>query len=82
MSIKTGVILKKKYVTISIPKELYDKINERINGTGFRSPTEAILFILRKNISLSETSKTNLMSLPYLADWILFDFLWKRKLLF
>lgn len=49
----------KRYVNISIPKELYDNIARAIQGTGFRSPTEFIIFITR-NV-LMERSEAKLV---------------------
>jgi hypothetical protein len=34
-------------VTLKIPKPLYLRLQELIEGTGFRSPTEFVLFVLR-----------------------------------
>lgn len=34
-------------VTLKIPGELYDRINTLIEGTGFRSPTEFAIHVLR-----------------------------------
>jgi len=48
-----GVYMKngKKKVTIKIPKPLYDNISEIIEGSGFNSVTEFIVYILRDLIS-------------------------------
>jgi Arc/MetJ-type ribon-helix-helix transcriptional regulator len=69
----------KKKVTIKIPKPLYDSIMEIIEGSGFNSVTEFIVYILRdlvsstmlkKEPSLSKTEieliKKRLKSLGYL----------------
>ncbi len=37
----------KDKVTIKIPRELYDTLQEMIEGTGFSSTTEFIVFVLR-----------------------------------
>jgi Arc/MetJ-type ribon-helix-helix transcriptional regulator len=34
-------------VTLKIPRKLYDRLNELIKDTGFRSPTEFVIFVLR-----------------------------------
>ena len=34
-------------VTIKIPRELYKKLREMIEGTGFSSVTEFIVFVMR-----------------------------------
>ncbi len=37
-----------KYVNISIPKPLYDKLSKALQGSGYRSPTEYLIFLIRK----------------------------------
>ncbi|MFQ6065631.1 MAG: CopG family transcriptional regulator [Candidatus Bathyarchaeia archaeon] len=37
-----------KYVNISIPKPLYDRLYKALEGSGYRSPTEYIIFLIRK----------------------------------
>ena len=37
----------KQKVTIKIPRELYDKLRYAIDGTGFSSVTEFIVFVMR-----------------------------------
>ena len=34
-------------VTLKIPRELYDKLSEMIEGTGFSSVTEFAVFVMR-----------------------------------
>jgi len=43
-----------KKVTIKIPRELYQKLSQMIEGTGFSSVTEFIVFVMR---SLSSTGE-------------------------
>lgn len=38
---------KRRNVTLKIPGELYDKLAELIEGTGFRSVTEFATYVLR-----------------------------------
>ncbi|MHC1635400.1 MAG: ribbon-helix-helix protein, CopG family [Candidatus Methanospirareceae archaeon] len=38
-------------VTIKIPRELYEKLREMIEGTGFSSVTEFIVFVMRSLVS-------------------------------
>ncbi|MBD3210146.1 CopG family transcriptional regulator [Candidatus Micrarchaeota archaeon] len=38
----------KKYTTVSIPRPLYDKVKESIDGTGFTSVSDYVVFILRE----------------------------------
>ncbi len=56
---KSQVKDRKRYVNISIPKELYDNVARAIEGTGFRSPTEFIIFTIR-NV-LMERNETKLV---------------------
>jgi metal-responsive CopG/Arc/MetJ family transcriptional regulator len=37
-----------KYVNISLPKPLYDRLTKALEGSGYRSPTEYIVFLIRK----------------------------------
>jgi len=37
-----------KYVNISVPKPLYDRLAKDLEGSGYRSPTEYIVFLIRK----------------------------------
>jgi len=46
----------KDKVTIKIPRELYGKLQEMIDGTGFSSVTEFIVFAMR---TLASTGKIN-----------------------
>lgn len=57
-------------VTLKIPRPLYERLQELIDGTGFRSPTEFVLFVLR-DLAGAETAdleavRTRLRSLGYL----------------
>jgi hypothetical protein len=55
------------YVTLSIPKELYEKAQNAIKGTGFRSVTEYSIFVLRESLLLKagESVKDRLKALGY-----------------
>jgi hypothetical protein len=59
-------------VTLKIPRKLYDRINKLIDTeqTGFRSPTEFILFVLRDLTGTDtddvEQVRSRLRSLGYL----------------
>jgi len=35
-------------VNMSIPKPLYDRLNKALEGSGYRSPTEYVIYLLRK----------------------------------
>lgn len=54
-----------KYTTISIPRELYHRVEEIIGGTGFRSPTEYIVFLVRQAVAAIEADRQLIYSLPY-----------------
>jgi Arc/MetJ-type ribon-helix-helix transcriptional regulator len=41
-------------VTIKIPRELYQKLGQMIQGTGFSSVTEFIVFVMRNLASSGE----------------------------
>jgi len=41
---------KVEYVNIPIPKPLYKRLAKALEGTGYRSPTEYIIFLIRKNL--------------------------------
>lgn len=58
---------KSKYTTISIPRELYRRVERIIEGTGFRSPTEYIVFLLRQAVAAIEADRQLIYSLPYAA---------------
>lgn len=48
----------RKYTTVSIPKPLYDKIKRRIEGTGFTSVSDYVVYVLREVLaSLEEEEK-------------------------
>lgn len=37
-----------KYVNLSIPKPLYDRLAKALEGSGYRSATEYLVFLIRK----------------------------------
>jgi len=39
---------KRDYVTLSVPRELYEHAEAAIEGTGFRSVTEYAIFLIRE----------------------------------
>jgi len=39
--------MKENKVTIKIPRELYERLSKMIEGTGFSSVTEFIVFVMR-----------------------------------
>jgi len=48
-----------EYVTISIPRPLYERLRKALEGTGYRSPTEYILFLIRKALPDLESEDVN-----------------------
>ncbi len=56
-----------KYTTISIPKELYLRLEKIIQGTGFRSPTEYIVYLTRQAVAAIETDRRLINSIPYMT---------------
>jgi metal-responsive CopG/Arc/MetJ family transcriptional regulator len=37
-----------RYVNISIPKPLYERLHKSLEESGYRSPSEYIIFLIRK----------------------------------
>jgi hypothetical protein len=54
-----------KYTTISIPRELYARVEKLIAGTGFRSATEYIVYLTRNAVAAIEADRRLIHSLPY-----------------
>ena len=46
-------------VTIKIPRELYRKLGPMIEGTGFSSVTEFVVFVMRSIVSGGEIKATD-----------------------
>jgi len=46
-----------KYTTVSIPISLYERIKKMIEGTGFTSVSQFVIYILREVISEMEEEK-------------------------
>ena len=57
---------KTKYTTISIPRELYHRVEGIIEGTGFRSSTEYIVYLVRQAVIAIEADRQLIHSLPYM----------------
>ena len=59
---------RREYVTLSIPRELYEKTENAIKGTGFRSVTEYTIFVLRESLLLKagESVRDRLKALGYI----------------
>jgi hypothetical protein len=62
-----GSRAREEYVTISIPRQLYENAQRAIKGTGFRSVTEYAIFVLRESLLLKpgESVKERLRALGY-----------------
>lgn len=45
-----------KYVNISIPKPLYDRLSKALERSGYRSPTEYLIFLVRKHLPELESA--------------------------
>jgi metal-responsive CopG/Arc/MetJ family transcriptional regulator len=58
---------KGKYTTISIPRELYDRVDAIIHDTGFRSATEYIVYLTRQAVAAIEGDRQLIYSLPYMS---------------
>jgi metal-responsive CopG/Arc/MetJ family transcriptional regulator len=54
-----------KYTTISIPRELYERVSKIIEDTGFRSATEYIVYLTRQAVIAIEADHNLIHSLPY-----------------
>ena len=67
LKVQKAVRARGDYVTLSIPKELYGKVQGAIKGTGFRSVTEYFIFVIRESLLLKagESLKDRLKALGY-----------------
>jgi len=57
------------YVNIPIPKPLYEKLTKSLHGSGYRSTTEYIIFLIRKRLPdlESEDMQRRLKALGYIS---------------
>ena len=51
--------MKHDKVTIKIPRPLYNKVQQLIEGSGFNSPTDFVVYVLRDVISETGTDDRN-----------------------
>ena len=58
---------KGRYTTISIPRELYGRVEGIIHDTGFRSATEYIVYLTRQAVAAIEADRQLIYSLPYMT---------------
>lgn len=58
-----------EYVNIAIPKPLYKRLTETLKGSGYRSTTEYIIYLIRKNLPNLESKnmERRLKALGYIA---------------
>jgi Arc/MetJ-type ribon-helix-helix transcriptional regulator len=49
--------MEKDRVTLKIPRQLYEKLRTVIEGSGFRSVNEFVVYVLRDLISLRQEEK-------------------------
>lgn len=52
-------MLKESRVTVKIPRPLYRRIQQVIDGSGFSSPTDFIVFVLRDLVGDRALEKTD-----------------------
>jgi Arc/MetJ-type ribon-helix-helix transcriptional regulator len=45
---------RKKFTTVSIPSQLFKKVEERIRGTGFTSVSSYVTYVLREIVAEEE----------------------------
>ncbi|MEM2980378.1 MAG: CopG family transcriptional regulator [Thermoproteota archaeon] len=46
-----------KYVNISIPEPLYRRLQKALEGSGYRNPTEYVLYLIRKYLPELESTE-------------------------
>jgi len=44
------------YVNMSIPKPLYDRLHKALEGSGYRSSTEYVIYLIRKYLPELEST--------------------------
>jgi len=57
------------YVNIPIPKPLYNRLIKSLKGSGYRSTTEYVIFLIRKNLPDLESKdmEKRLKALGYIS---------------
>ncbi|HVM46093.1 MAG TPA: hypothetical protein VM582_09180 [Candidatus Thermoplasmatota archaeon] len=58
---------KAKYTTISIPQPLYLEVKKAIEGTGFRSPTEFLVYVTRLSLQQGTPASDPRAPRPYMG---------------
>jgi len=54
--------VRRKYTTVSIPTALYERIKSIMEGTGFKSVSDYVTYVLREVVAMHEMEK---MSEPF-----------------
>jgi metal-responsive CopG/Arc/MetJ family transcriptional regulator len=54
----------RKYTTISIPTTLYERIKTIMEGTGFKSVSDYVTYVLREVVAMHEMER---MSKPFMG---------------
>ena len=57
--------VKRKYTTVSIPTTLYERIRNIMEGTGFKSVSDYVTYVLREIVAMHEMER---MSEPFRED--------------
>ena len=58
-----------EYVNIPIPKPLYNRLSKSLKGSGYRSTTQYIIYLIRKNLPDLESKdmERRLRALGYIS---------------
>jgi Arc/MetJ-type ribon-helix-helix transcriptional regulator len=59
---------KRKYTTITIPNQLFQKLREQIKKTGFSSVSDYATYILRETVSEMALRKTKKTEIPNVVE--------------
>jgi len=49
--------VRRKYTTVSIPTALYERIKSIMEGTGFKSVSDYVTYVLREVVAMHEMEK-------------------------
>jgi len=60
--------MRESKVTVKIPRPLFRKIQEVVDDSGFNSPTDFIVFVLRDLMSEAESSQSDEWSQDHLDE--------------
>ena len=62
------ITVRESKVTVKIPRPLFRKIQEVVDDSGFNSPTDFIVFVLRDLMSEAESSQSDEWSQDHLDE--------------